>query len=360
MRFRTPFPSPPIAVRAGRLFAAMSFALACSAAPLHAKDPAPVKAAGNPPAATAAPATKKAPAGITGGLSLPGLPGYVMPDQYSVDLVMTFEGKSMTMRRAIDGGSIRSEISAEGTEMVMLERAEDNGAVYNIMPSEKMMMKMTPSTMMPPGEKQEAPPADDAAAPKVEKLGVEKLEGRSAVKYRMTAEGHSALAWFEESTGAPLRMEAEGSVIEWKNMKPGPQPAKLFELPKDYQLIDMDEQMKQMQKMGGGAGMGALGGMSAKMGKGGKGAMGAGAIPGGLAGMPGMGAMGGMGGGLSGMAGNYGSQMGANMGQSIGSGIGASFGGPIGAMAGGFIGGKVGGWIGRKAADAVMPGPPSR
>lgn len=290
---------------------------------------APLHAAPAPPAKAPAP-------GLTRGLENVGLPGYQMPAQYSVDLVMTHEGKSVTMKRAIDGGRMRSEISAEGAQMIMLERPEDNGAVYNIMPSEKMIMKMTPSTMMPAEAKEAAAKHVEAQKPaKVEKLGIEKLEGRPAAKFRVTADGHSALAWFDEATGAPMRMESEGSVIEWKNLKPGPQPAKLFELPAGYELMDMDEKMKEMKKMtagmpGGGAALGAMSGM------------------------------GGMGGGMSGMAGNFGAQMGSNMGQSIGSGIGATFGGPLGAMAGGYIGGSVGGWLGRKTADAVTPGPPSR
>jgi hypothetical protein len=293
-----------------------------------------------------APAEKSAPkpaGGLLGGMTMGGPPQWTPPDQYSVDLVMTNEGKSFTMKRFISGGKTRSEMSAEGREMIMLERPEDGGAIYNIMPSEKMAMKMTPGGFAEDAPKEDAK-VEKAADVKIESLGKEQLDGRAALKYRMTADKHTALGWFEESTGAPIRMEAEGAVIEWKNFKPGPIPAKMFEVPKDYQVTDMDEMMKQMKSMRG-AGLGAGAAMS-------------GAVPGAMSAMrPGMG---GMGGGLSGMAGNYGSQMGSNMGQQFGSGVGAAFGGPLGAMAGGYIGGKVGGWLGRKTADAVTPGPPSR
>jgi len=292
--------------------------------------------------AAAPPAAAPAKAGAGPSFAAPGLPDWQMPAQYRVDLVMTHEGQSFTMTRFVDGARMRTEMNMEGRQMIMLERPEDEGAVYNIMPSEKMIMKMKPGALAPEAAAEEKPAAP--ADVKIERLGAEKLDGRPAVKYRMTSEGHTALGWFEEGTGAPLRMEAEGAVIEWKNFKPGPIPARQFELPKDYQVIDMEEQMKQMQKLGGG---GMMGGAA-------RGAMA------GLGGGMGAGAGAGAGGMLSGAAGNYGSQMGSGMGQQFGAGIGASFGGPLGAMAGGYIGGKVGGWLGRKTADAVTPGPPSR
>jgi len=324
-------------MRTRTTLAALAALLSIASSPLAAEKLKPVASSPGEKAA-AAPAAKRAPS-MMGGLDGAGLPGWTPPAQYSVDLVMTHEGKNFTMKRFIDGGRMRSEIESEGHQMIMLERPEDGGAIYNIMPSEKMMMKMTPSKMMPEASRAAAKQAETKPADvQIERLGVEKLDGRAAVKVRMSAEGHSVLGWFEEGSGAPIRMETEGAVIEWKNYKPGPVPARMFELPKDYQVMDMDEQMKQMKQMragmpGGGAALGA---------------------------MSGMGGMGGVGGGMSGMAGNFGSQMGANMGESFGSGIGAAFGGPLGAMAGGYIGGRVGGWIGRKTADAVTPGPPSR
>jgi hypothetical protein len=229
--------------------------------------------------------------------------------------------------------------------MVMIERADEPGITYNLMPSEKMAMKMNAAKMTEMAGKSakqlDAPPEPESqVAPVIEKVGTETIDGRAATKFKVSAEGHTALMWFETATGAPLRMEAEEARIEWKNLEVKPQPAKLFEVPKDYQLIDMDEQMKQMEKMRGSMGGAALGGLP--------GGMGAQAL-GGLGG--------GMGGNLSleGMAGGYGGQMGSNFGQQIGSGIGASFGGPIGAMAGGYIGGKVGGWLGKRVATAVTP-----
>lgn len=292
-------------------------------------------------ATPAAPAASPARAMGAGPVfALPGVPTWQAPPEYSVDMQMSSGENQVTMHRAIKGESFRTEMEAEGHSMIMLERAEEPGMTYNIMPAEKMAMKMNAAKMQERAEKmgkmpkEEAQPPAKEVVPQIEKLGSEKVNGVDAAKFKVTAEDHTALMWLDPANGAPLKMQSGEATIEWKNYKVGPQPAKLFEVPKEYQLIDMDEQMKQMEKMGGGGMMrGAMGG-----------------------GMPmGMGGPGGGGGMLEGMAGRYGGQMGQGFGQQIGAGIGASFGGPLGAMAGQYIGGRVGGWIGRRVATAVTP-----
>lgn len=66
--------------------------------------------------------------------------------------------------------------------------------------------------------------------------------------------------WVHEEYGIPLRVEvteADGSksVLEYKNLKVGPQPADTFKLPAGVQVTDMGEMMKnmpQIPKMPGG------------------------------------------------------------------------------------------------------------
>jgi hypothetical protein len=113
-----------------------------------------------------------------------------------------------------------------------------------------------------------------------------------------------------------MRMEGdnggEQAVMEWKNRKAGPQPETLFEVPKGYEVMDMDEMMKKM----GGMGMG-MGGMA------------------------------------KGMAGGMAGGMASNLGGSLGGQLGGMLGGPLGSMAGRYLGGKVGGMLGKKAAGAI-------
>jgi hypothetical protein len=339
------------------------------AAPAPRASAAPVKAPANATPTTA----MKAP--VVGAAALAGLPEWKMPQQYSVDLVMTNGGQTMTMHRFIDGENIRSELEAQGEQLVMLERGAEQ---YQIIPSQKMVMKMAVPASAPAPEGKPAAQTMDA---RIERLGEETLDGVRALKYQVTSEGHTGTAWFDAATGAPLRMESAEARIEWKNLKPGPQPAKLYEVPKDFQVMDMAQIQSQIQGMGGPGGVGGAGiptlppgaavpqggnAMGAAGHKGIKGMLGgltgrmpggvSGAVPGGVSGGLAGGMPGGAGGGVSGMAQNAAGRMGQNFGEQLGSGVGASFGGPFGAIAGRYIGGRVGGWLGTHVAKAVTGG----
>jgi hypothetical protein len=330
----------------------LALASTATAAPLgkskEGAKPAPTAAS-----AAAAPPTLAPHVGasaIPATFTLPGVPAWQPPAEYSVDMVMSSGDQTVTMHRIFRNGSIRSDIAAEGETMAMIEKAEEPGTTYTLMPSQKMAMKMSAADVnpeLPKAAKKHRldPDPEPEAQPEIEKLGTETIDGHAATKFKVTAGEHHALMWFDTGTGAPLRMESEGSKIEWKNLEVKSQPASLFEVPKGYQVTDMGEMQKKMQAAMAQGGM-AMGGAGLA------GRSGAGAA------MSALGAGGGLPGGgtsLEGMAGGYGQQMGQNFGQQIGSGIGASFGGPIGAMAGSYIGGKVGGWLGHRVATAVTP-----
>jgi hypothetical protein len=257
------------------------------------------------------------------------LPHYAPPPAFREDLVIVNGGKTMTMRRFSDHGKIRTEMDADGHQFVMIETGDAKGTMYTLMPDEKKAMKQSRQVVEGAtakakagspklGETQGSPPPDM----KVEDLGEEKLDGVMVRKLRMAAgKDGDVLGWFDEATGAPLRMESlvdgKKATLEWKNRKVEPQPAELFAVPKSYDVTDMDEMMAKMGSMGG------------------------------------MGAMGGVGSMAKGMAGGMVQGMGSNFGGSLGATLGGSLGGPLGAMAGQYLGGKIGGMLGKKAASAI-------
>lgn len=282
----------------------------------------------------------------TGSIGSIGLPHYVPPDAYRVDLVIRSPEGNMVMKRSIDHGRIRTEMNMAGTAVVMIELGDTRGTSLTLMPEEKRAIRQSREGMSAVvGDEVEAQigeshHAAELAPPdaRIEPLGEETLGGRVVKKLRMSMPEGSSLGWFDKVTGAPVRMEAtvdgKTSAIEWKDWKVGPQPAKLFEAPKDYELMDMDEMMSNMKEMGGSSALKELiGGMGG---------------PGGMPGLPG--------GGLNGMMGGMGQNLGGRLGGSLGGSLGGALGGPLGAMAGQYLGGKVGGMIGRKAATAVTPG----
>ncbi len=312
-------PLPPAARgRSARTASILSlmllFALA-AAVPARAEE-APKDA---PKPATAAPGGAAAAAALWEKL---GLPHYSAPASYSEDLVITADGRTIVMKRAIDGAKTRTDLSMDDQNMVMIEMGDERGTSYDLMPDRKEALKQSRATMdeMTGGKlsKAEAKAAAESkggqANPpemKVEDLGDDTAGGAPARKMRLTSADGVVLAWFEKATGAPMRMEStvngKNAVIEWKNRKAGPQAASLFEVPKDYKLNDMDEMAAQMKGMGG------MGGMAKGM--------------------------------MSGMA----QGMGSNLGGSLGAKLGGAFGGPLGAVAGQYIGGRIGGALGRKA-----------
>jgi len=255
-----------------------------------------------------------------------GLPRYA-PPAYKEDLVVQTEKGTMTMHRSVDHGNIRTEISSQGQQMILIETGDEKGTFYMLMPDQKKAMKQSRQGSMEAASKTKMPKQAEQDAKnsppqtKVEDLGEETINGIAARKVRFLGDGGNVVGWFDKGTGAPIRMETqadgEKSSLDWKNRKVAPQPAELFQVPKGYDVTDMDEMMKKMGSMGG------------------------------------MGAMGGIGGMAKGMAGGMAQGMGSNLGGSLGSMVGGSLGGPLGAAAGQFIGGKIGGVLGKKAASAI-------
>lgn len=258
------------------------------------------------------------------GLEAIGLPQYTPPESFSEELVVTSQGKTIVMKRFVDKGKVRTDISVEGMEMVMIEMGDAKGTTYQLMPKEKQAIKQSRQTVEEAiggkapkkleGAKEEQPgptPADF----KVEDLGDVALDEKPAKKLRMTTAEGSVLGWFDKTTGAPLRMEGEvdgqKAEMEWKNRKIEPQPGALYGVPKGYEVHDLDEMMAQMKAMGGMSGM------------------------------------------VKGMMGGMGQGMGSSIGGSLGSSIGGSLAGPMGAVAGQYLGSKIGGLLGKKAATAV-------
>ncbi len=279
-----------------------------------------------------APAPKPAvhiPHGMTGAQ----LPDYVPPPAYSEDLEIESGGKTITLKRSIDHGRMRTEMNVDGQAMTMIEVGDEQGTTYMLMPGEKRAMKQSRGAMeaatkghLPKAAVKDTTNKDEPGI-RVEDLGEETMGGVLTKKMHITSEGTTILGWFDKATGAPVRMESKvdgkDAVMEWKDRKVGPQPADMFTIPKGYEVMDIDAMMKQMGGAGGMPGMGGL---------------------------PGMGGVGGMAKGLGGgMAGNMMGGMGANLGGHLG----GMLGGPLGSIAGRYIGGKIGNAIAHK----VVGGP---
>jgi hypothetical protein len=147
----------------------------------------------------------------------------------------------------------RREVEAQGQSMVMLIRPQEEAA-YLLMPGGRMAMRM------PFDQAARDLSSDDLQALDADAVGRERVAGLETTKYRITGRndrgyGFDGHAWV---TDDGIRMRVEGAVtgperapinvsIHLENVTRSAQPAELFELPADAEVIDMP-------KMPGGVG----------------------------------------------------------------------------------------------------------
>ena len=155
---------------------------------------------------------------------------------FSADVVTTQGGKTFNAKVFVSGEKSRME--APGS--ISISRV-DKKVVWMLMPDQKMYMEQPfdPKKMSTAAEKVEG---------EVERtpLGKDTVDGKTADKYKVTYEiegtKNEMFQWTESGSSLPLKSAAlDGSwSVEYRNIKTGPQPDSLFELPPDYKKFSMD------------------------------------------------------------------------------------------------------------------------
>jgi outer membrane lipoprotein-sorting protein len=165
-------------------------------------------------------------------------PAYAFPKQYSADEVMTTkDGTSRTIKTYMDNGKVRTEISANGTQIVAIVRP-DQQKMYSVMAAQKMIMVVPLDAEK---LKQMAPPGAGGDA-KVETVGPDPVDGVAATKYKVTNDnGKVVYFWVDAAKQVPIKLISDDGTftITWTNFQTGPQDASLFEPPTGYQVINM-------------------------------------------------------------------------------------------------------------------------
>jgi hypothetical protein len=76
------------------------------------------------------------------------------------------------------------------------------------------------------------------------KVGSESVNGRSTIKYEAkSTNGDISDVWLDSKIAFPIKWQGKNSEGELQNIKEGSQPASLFEIPSDYQKMDMGAMM---------------------------------------------------------------------------------------------------------------------
>ncbi|EKD41331.1 MAG: hypothetical protein ACD_73C00766G0003 [uncultured bacterium] len=154
--------------------------------------------------------------------------------QYSA-YVTTTQGKETSGGKLyVDGNKVRVEAKIQGHQTYSIVRP-DLGKVYSVLPEEKAYTEISVSVdeaklMIPYNTETKLTPA-----------GIETIGGQACVKYQMEGLGGTVYLFVNNNTQAPVLMTSVESGIktEWKDVKIGPQEAKLFEPPLDYKKLEL-------------------------------------------------------------------------------------------------------------------------
>lgn len=161
-----------------------------------------------------------------------------LAQEFSADIVMKSEGKTMMGKMFSQSDKVRHEFSEEGRKAISIMRV-DKKVIWMVMPEEKMYMEM------PFG------PQEQVMASKVEGeverklVGTDTIDGHPSEKYLITyksqGQTHKVYQWIAKDLKFPIKTEAVDGKwsMEFKNVRLGSQAANLFEIPQGYQKFDM-------------------------------------------------------------------------------------------------------------------------
>ena len=143
------------------------------------------------------------------------------PAAYSVETETTAAGTKSTMKLYVDGDKMRSEIDANGMQMISIVR-KDKKMSYSLMPAQKIVM----------GIPLQNPPAA-GADPVWEKVGSAIVNGQACTEYKVKS-GADTVSYFLNGDNCLVRMATATMTMDYKNFKAGAQATALFEVPAGY------------------------------------------------------------------------------------------------------------------------------
>ncbi|MEW6068168.1 MAG: DUF4412 domain-containing protein [Nitrospirota bacterium] len=159
--------------------------------------------------------------------------------EFSADMIMIFKGGDKTLAKVYykaDRFRMDMKSPQKGTVITRI----DKKVVWNIMPDEKMYMEM-------PFNPEKKPHVEEKFEGEIKRkhIGNEIINGHPSKKflvtYKVGKEEQNAYQWIANDIKFPVKRAAvDGSWIqEFKDIKMGPQPNSLFEIPAGYRKFQM-------------------------------------------------------------------------------------------------------------------------
>jgi hypothetical protein len=165
--------------------------------------------------------------------------GTVQAVEFSADSITTQKnGEKMTGKVYFKPDRFRMDMKVH-EDMVVITRV-DKKVAWNIMPKEKIYMEM-------PFDLINKPKVDEKVEGEIERkqVGAETIDGHPTKKYLITYKSGNktdqVYQWMATDINFPVKTAAiDGSWSqEFRNIKMGPQPNSLFEVPAGYQKMQM-------------------------------------------------------------------------------------------------------------------------
>ena len=181
-----------------------------------------------------------------------------LSQDFSADLVRQKPQNAPTTQVSVSGDKVRFEVGGQKTSsFAVIDVAQRTSTM--VLPDSKSYV------VSPPGHLASSIPLFHIDDPEnacksweksmsnpgtCKKVGDDPVNGRAAVKYTGALEnGDTGTAWIDSKLHFAIKWEGERSTGELQNIQEGPQDAKLFEIPSDYQKLDTAAAHKSTKKM---------------------------------------------------------------------------------------------------------------
>jgi len=181
----------------------------------------------------------------------------IFAQQFTADLVHLKPEGAAPSKVFVSGDWIRFETTnAEQSVAVIVDLKRQTGVME--VPKLKTYSILRPEQLSPAtpffhaSDPENACPAWETLVHKqgsCTKVGDEDLNGRQTVKYKGVAQnGDIGWTWVDRKLNFVIKWEGQAGVVELNNIKEGTQPAKLFEVPKDYEMTGQASKQPETAK----------------------------------------------------------------------------------------------------------------
>jgi hypothetical protein len=165
---------------------------------------------------------------------------------FSADFVSESGGHETTARYYASQGRTRNEIVHNGVVTSVMILDPQNHTAWELRPQHKLAVDMSAvvanvqasasQNLLTGAPPDPSNPCAPLRAYTCRKLGNEDVNGRHTQKWEMkdTEHGNVMTVWIDPSLPWAIKTQSSSFTAEFRNLKEGPQPASLFQVPPDY------------------------------------------------------------------------------------------------------------------------------